>query len=47
MVQILRKTVSGCIKRAPSIRKAEELLGWEPVVGMDDLLTKTMNGYFS
>ncbi|MDR1334495.1 MAG: bifunctional UDP-4-keto-pentose/UDP-xylose synthase [Holosporaceae bacterium] len=41
------KSYQDVSKRVPSIRRAEEVLGWEPVVGMDDLLTKTMNGYFS
>lgn len=33
-------------KRVPSITKAETLLGWTPVVDMDELLTRTMGFYF-
>jgi nucleoside-diphosphate-sugar epimerase len=41
------KSYQDISKRVPSIHKAENLLGWKPVVGMDDLLIKTMDGYFS
>jgi nucleoside-diphosphate-sugar epimerase len=33
-------------ERVPSIKKAESLLGWKPVVDMDELLRKTMDFYF-
>lgn len=33
-------------RRVPSIKRAETILGWKPVVGMDDLLIKTMDFYF-
>ena len=33
-------------RRIPSIRRAKECLGWEPIVGIDDLLQRTMDFYF-
>ncbi len=33
-------------RRVPSIKRAESVLGWKPVIGMDDLLKKTMDFYF-
>jgi nucleoside-diphosphate-sugar epimerase len=39
------KSYQDVSKRVPSIKKAEDLLGWKPVVGMDELLTRTMNSY--
>lgn len=34
-------------RRVPSIMNSSELLGWEPKVGLDELLTKTMDFYFN
>ncbi|MDR1235664.1 MAG: bifunctional UDP-4-keto-pentose/UDP-xylose synthase [Holosporaceae bacterium] len=39
------KSYQDVSRRVPSVRRAEELLGWKPVVGMDDLLIKTINFY--
>jgi nucleoside-diphosphate-sugar epimerase len=33
--------------RVPSIKNAENLLGWKPVIDMNGLLTKTMDFYFA
>jgi nucleoside-diphosphate-sugar epimerase len=41
------KSYQDVSKRVPSIQKAKDLLKWNPVVDMDDLLSKTMDGYFN
>ncbi|MDR2781576.1 MAG: bifunctional UDP-4-keto-pentose/UDP-xylose synthase [Holosporaceae bacterium] len=33
-------------RRISSIRRAEDILGWKPMVDMDELLTRTMDFYF-
>jgi nucleoside-diphosphate-sugar epimerase len=40
------KTYQDVLKRVPSIEKAKNILGWNPVVGIDELLIKTMDFYF-
>ncbi|MDR1375809.1 MAG: bifunctional UDP-4-keto-pentose/UDP-xylose synthase [Holosporaceae bacterium] len=40
------KTYQDVIKRVPSIKKAETALNWKPIVGVNELLTKTMDFYF-
>jgi nucleoside-diphosphate-sugar epimerase len=39
------KSYQDVSKRVPSVQKAEKLLGWKPLVGMNDLLTKTIDFY--
>jgi nucleoside-diphosphate-sugar epimerase len=34
-------------RRVPSIKKAREILGWEPVVDLDTALRKTMDYYLT
>jgi nucleoside-diphosphate-sugar epimerase len=38
--------IQGIELRVPSIKRAESILNWKPVVSMDDLLIKTMDFYF-
>ncbi|MDR2766395.1 MAG: bifunctional UDP-4-keto-pentose/UDP-xylose synthase [Holosporaceae bacterium] len=33
-------------RRVPCVKKAESILNWKPVVGIDQLLTRTMDFYF-
>ncbi|MDR2067775.1 MAG: bifunctional UDP-4-keto-pentose/UDP-xylose synthase [Holosporaceae bacterium] len=40
------KSYQDVARRVPSIRKAGAILGWQPTVGVDELLTKTMDFYF-
>lgn len=40
------KSYQDVSRRAPSIAKARAVLKWEPVVGIDDLLRRTMDFYF-
>ncbi|MDR2107249.1 MAG: bifunctional UDP-4-keto-pentose/UDP-xylose synthase [Holosporaceae bacterium] len=40
------KSYQDVLKRVPSVKKAEELLGWKPITGMDELLIKTMDFCF-
>lgn len=40
------KSYQDVFKRVPSISKAMDLLNWKPVVGIDELLTDTMDFYF-
>jgi nucleoside-diphosphate-sugar epimerase len=39
------KSYQDVSKRTPSVQKAEELLGWKPIVDMNNLLTKTIDFY--
>ncbi|MDR1551362.1 MAG: bifunctional UDP-4-keto-pentose/UDP-xylose synthase [Holosporaceae bacterium] len=41
------KSYQDVSKRVPSIENAKRLLDWEPEVGLDELLIKTMDFYFS
>ncbi|MDR2157772.1 MAG: bifunctional UDP-4-keto-pentose/UDP-xylose synthase [Holosporaceae bacterium] len=41
------KSYQDVSKRVPSIKKAERLLGWRPLIAMDELLSKTMDFYFA
>jgi UDP-apiose/xylose synthase len=34
-----------CDRRMPSIDKARSLLGWQPEIGLEALMTETMNYY--
>ena len=36
-----------CDRRIPDVRKARELLDWEPRWSLDDLITSTMDAYVS
>ena len=40
------KSYQDVLRRVPSIKRAENILGWKPTVNMDDLLKKTMDFYF-
>ncbi|MDR1982295.1 MAG: bifunctional UDP-4-keto-pentose/UDP-xylose synthase [Holosporaceae bacterium] len=40
------KSYQDVSRRVPSIKNAEVLLGWKPIVDMNELLVKTMNFYF-
>ncbi len=40
------KSYQDVSRRVPSVKRAETVLGWKPIVNMNDLLTKTMDFYF-
>ncbi|MDR1560967.1 MAG: bifunctional UDP-4-keto-pentose/UDP-xylose synthase [Holosporaceae bacterium] len=45
-VEYYGQSYQDVFKRVPSIKKAQNILKWMPVVGIDELLIKTMDFYF-